>query len=49
MPNYRVDACIDKGNTDWATIKQALRSTMIGYLNRRNKGKPLILPVILEG
>jgi ribonuclease J len=44
-----LDTCIDKGHTDWATIKQALRSTMIGYLNRRNKGKPLILPVILEG
>jgi ribonuclease J len=44
-----LDNCIAKGHTDWATIKQALRSAMIGYLNRRNKGKPLILPIILEG
>jgi ribonuclease J len=43
-----LDDCIKKHYTDWATIKQSLRSTLSGYLNRRHKGKPLILPVIME-
>jgi ribonuclease J len=43
-----LDDCIEKRYTDWATIKQSLRSALGGCLNRRHRGKPLILPVILE-
>ncbi|MCL2004412.1 MAG: ribonuclease J [Oscillospiraceae bacterium] len=40
--------CIGKRHTDWSTIKQSLRSALGSYLTRRHKGKPLILPVIME-
>ncbi|MDR0294073.1 MAG: ribonuclease J [Oscillospiraceae bacterium] len=43
-----LDDCIEKRYTDWATIKQSLRSALSSHLNRRQKGKPLILPVIME-
>lgn len=43
-----LDECIQKNYTDWATIKQSLRSALSSHLNRRQKGKPLILPIIME-
>jgi ribonuclease J len=43
-----LDDCIAKGVTDWTTIKQSLRNALGGYLTRRQKGKPLILPIIME-
>jgi ribonuclease J len=43
-----LEDCIGKRYTDWATIKQSLRSALGGYINRKHKGKPLILPVIME-
>ena len=43
-----LDDCIEKRYTDWATIKQSLRGSLSSYLNRRQKSKPLILPVIME-
>jgi ribonuclease J len=44
-----LEDCIEKGYTDWATIKQSLRSSLGGWFSRRHKSKPLILPVIMEG
>lgn len=43
-----LDNCIDRNYTDWATMKQNLRSQLGGYVSRRTKRKPMILPVIME-
>jgi ribonuclease J len=43
-----VDNCIDNQYTDWATIKQTLRSQISGHLFRKTKRKPMIVPVIME-
>jgi len=43
-----LDNCIDNQYTDWATIKQTLRSSLSGHLFRKTKRKPMILPVIME-
>lgn len=43
-----LEDCIKHHYTDWATIKQSLRSALSNHLNRKQKGKPMILPVIME-
>ncbi len=43
-----LEDCIQHHYTDWATIKQSLRSALSNHLNRGQKGKPMILPVIME-
>jgi ribonuclease J len=34
--------------TDWATIKSAIKSDLSGFLYRKTKRNPMILPVIME-
>lgn len=48
LASETLDNCIDKQYTDWTTIKQTLRNTLGGYLFRKTKRKPMILPVIME-
>ncbi|MDR1693450.1 MAG: ribonuclease J [Oscillospiraceae bacterium] len=43
-----LEDCIKHRYTDWTTIKQSLRGSLSAHLNRRQKGKPMILPVIME-
>lgn len=43
-----IESCIDAKYTDWSTIKQNLRGGLGGFLSRKSKRKPMILPVIME-
>ena len=43
-----LEDCLAKRRTDWTTIKQTLRQVLSAHLNRKQKRKPLILPVIME-
>ncbi|MGI6499046.1 MAG: ribonuclease J [Oscillospiraceae bacterium] len=40
--------CQATGLSDWAAIKSALKSDLSGYLYRKTRRNPMILPVIME-
>jgi ribonuclease J len=40
--------CQAEAVTDWATIKSAIKSDLSGFLYRKTKRNPMILPVIME-
>ena len=42
------DRCADQNVTDWATIKSAIKSDLSGFLYKKTKRNPMILPVIME-
>ena len=43
-----LDRCGRKRTRDWATIKSAIKNDLSGYLYKRTKRNPMILPVIME-
>ena len=40
--------CEDNGITDWASIKSRVKSGLSGYLFKKTRRSPMILPVISE-
>lgn len=43
-----LEECLDKGITDWSTLKSSARSTLYSFLYERTKRRPMILPIIME-
>ncbi len=43
-----LDRCGRKRTRDWATLKSAIKNDLSGYLYKRTKRNPMILPVIME-
>ncbi|NCB51951.1 MAG: ribonuclease J [Clostridia bacterium] len=43
-----LEHCKTRGGTDWAAIKAAVRSDLSGYLYKKTRRNPMILPVIME-
>ena len=43
-----LDRCGRKRTRDWATIKSAIKNDLSGYLYKRTKRNPMVLPVIME-
>ena len=40
--------CEDNGITDWASIKSRVKSGLSGYLFKKTRRSPMILPIIME-
>jgi ribonuclease J len=43
-----LESCAENGITDWASIKSSVKSALSGYLFKKTKRNPMILPVIME-
>ena len=43
-----LDSCEHQHITDWATIKTKVKANLSGYLYKKTKRSPMILPVIME-
>ena len=43
-----VEACLNKGITDWGRIKANIRESLGNYIWKKTKRRPMILPIILE-
>jgi ribonuclease J len=43
-----IERCSRRRSRDWATIKSAIKNDLSGYLYKRTKRNPMILPVIVE-
>jgi ribonuclease J len=43
-----LDTCQDRNVRDWATIKSTIKGSLSGYLYKKTKRNPMILPVIME-
>ncbi len=43
-----IDKCLESGNTDWASIKTAIKDSLKDYIFQKTKRNPMILPVIME-
>jgi ribonuclease J len=43
-----LENCSDNHITDWATIKSSVKNELSGYLYKKTKRNPMILPVIME-
>ena len=43
-----VEACLNKGITDWGRIKGNIRESLGNYIWKKTKRRPMILPIILE-
>ena len=43
-----IDRCEERGIKDWATIKSAIKNDLSGFLYKKTKRNPMILPVIME-
>lgn len=43
-----LERCQEERSTDWATIKSAIKSDLSGFLYKKTKRNPMILPVIME-
>ena len=43
-----VSYCEDNGITDWASIKSRVKSGLSGYLFKKTRRSPMILPIIME-
>lgn len=42
-----VQRCLDKGSSDFNTLKNALRNDLRGFIYKKTKRNPMILPVVL--
>lgn len=40
--------CAEKNQTDWASLKGALKSSMSDFVYKETKRKPMVLPIIME-
>ena len=43
-----LDSCQDRRIRDWSTIKSEIKGNLSGYLYKKTKRNPMILPVIME-
>ena len=43
-----LDRCRDIGISDWATLKSTIKNDLSGYLYKKTKRSPMILPVLME-
>lgn len=43
-----LERCQEERSTDWASIKSAIKSDLSGFLYKKTKRNPMILPVIME-
>lgn len=43
-----LNKCADKQQTDWASLKGALKSSMSDFVYKETKRKPMVLPIIME-
>ncbi|MGN1003396.1 MAG: ribonuclease J, partial [Oscillospiraceae bacterium] len=43
-----LERCQEERSTDWATIKSAIKNDLSGFLYKKTKRNPMILPVIME-
>ncbi|MBQ1311602.1 MAG: ribonuclease J, partial [Blautia sp.] len=43
-----LEACMDKGVTDWSRIKTEVKEALSGYVWKATKRSPMILPIIME-
>ena len=51
LRNVALDAiqrCEERGIMDWATIKSSIKNDLSGFLYKKTKRNPMILPVIME-
>ena len=45
---HAIDQCMTRRVNDWATIKNAVKNELSGYLYKKTKRNPMILPIIME-
>ena len=43
-----LEKCLDKGVSDWGKIKTEIKDSLSGYLWKKTKRNPMILPIIME-
>ena len=43
-----LERCHDRGIRDWSSIKGEIKSDLSGFLYKKTKRNPMILPVIME-
>ena len=43
-----LERCHRSNTTDWATIKGEIKNDLSGFLYKKTKRNPMILPVIME-
>ena len=43
-----IERCEQRGIMDWATIKSSIKNDLSGFLYKKTKRNPMILPVIME-
>ena len=43
-----LQACLDKGITDWGKMKNVMKDALGDYIRKKTKRRPMILPIIME-
>ena len=43
-----VQACLDKGITDWGKLKSTTKDVLSDFVWKKTKRRPMILPIIME-
>ena len=43
-----LQACLDKGITDWGKLKTTTKDVLSDYVWKKTKRRPMILPIIME-
>ena len=43
-----LQACLDKGITDWGKLKTTTKDALSDYVWKKTKRRPMILPIIME-
>ncbi len=43
-----VTSCLDRGITDWGKLKAVTKDSLSDYVWKKNKRRPMILPIIME-
>ena len=43
-----VTSCLDRGITDWGKLKAVTKDALSDYVWKKNKRRPMILPIIME-
>ena len=46
--NDAVQACLDRGITDWGKLKSTTKDVLTDFVWKKTKRKPMILPIIME-
>lgn len=45
---HAVTSCLDRGITDWGKLKAVTKDSLSDYVWKKNKRRPMILPIIME-